>query len=268
MAEVTTRSRALHERALAVTPGGVNSPVRAFGRVGGDPLFAARGEGARLFDVDGRSFIDFVMSWGALMLGHAHPAIIAAVTTAAKQGTSYGVSSPAEVELAELIRELMPSLERVRFVNSGTEATMSAVRLARAATGRRLILKFAGCYHGHADGFLVQAGSGVATHGLPDSPGVPAETASLTLSVRYNDGDGVRAAFAAHGDDIACIIVEPIVGNAGFIEPIDGFLAELRALADASGALLVFDEVMTGFRVGAGGAQARYGVTPDLTSLG
>ncbi len=266
--EVAQGSAELLERARGVMPGGVSSPVRAFQRVGGEPFFVARGEGARLFDEDGRAYIDLVMSWGALMLGHAHPAIVRAVTDAAARGTSYGASTALEVELAETIRDALPSMERIRFVNSGTEATMSAVRLARAATGRRLVLKFTGCYHGHADGFLVQAGSGVATLGLPDSPGVPAEIAGLTLAVRYNDLDAVRDAFARRGDDIACIIVEPFVGNAGFIAPRDGFLDGLREIADAHGALLIFDEVMTGFRVAPGGAQARTGVRPDLTTLG
>ncbi|MEX0907242.1 MAG: glutamate-1-semialdehyde 2,1-aminomutase [Gemmatimonadota bacterium] len=261
-------SARLFDRAQSLIPGGVNSPVRAFGRVGGDPFFVDRAEGAYLHDVDGRSYIDYVMSWGALMLGHAHPAIARALMEAVGRGTSYGAPAGCEVELAELVTEMVPSLEMVRFVNSGTEATMSAVRLARAATGRDLILKFDGCYHGHGDSFLVRAGSGVATLGLPDSPGVPAALAELTLSVRYNDIDAVRTAFELHGDDIACVIVEPVAGNAGFIMPRPDFLAELREITSMHGTLLIFDEVMTGFRVAAGGAQELFDIRPDLTTLG
>jgi glutamate-1-semialdehyde 2,1-aminomutase len=249
-------------------PGGVNSPVRAFGRVGGEPFFVDRAEGAMLHDVDGRAYIDYVMSWGALLLGHAHPSVTRALSEAVRRGTSYGAPAGCEVELAELVVDLVPSIEMVRFVNSGTEATMSAVRLARAATSRDLILKFNGCYHGHGDAFLVQAGSGVATLGLPDSPGVPAALAELTLSVPFNDTDAVRAVFAQHGERIACVIVEPIVGNAGFIPPRDGFHELLREITTAHGALLIFDEVMTGFRVALGGAQERFDITPDLTTLG
>jgi glutamate-1-semialdehyde 2,1-aminomutase len=249
-------------------PGGVNSPVRAFGRVGGEPFFVDRAEGAMLHDVDGRVYIDYVMSWGALLLGHAHPSVTRALSEAVRRGTSYGAPAGCEVELAELVVDLVPSIEMVRFVNSGTEATMSAVRLARAATSRDLILKFNGCYHGHGDSFLVQAGSGVATLGLPDSPGVPAALAELTLSVPFNDTDAVRAMFRQHGERIACVIVEPIVGNAGFIPPRDGFHELLREITIAHGALLIFDEVMTGFRVALGGAQQRFGITPDLTTLG
>ncbi len=265
MAEQSLR---LFNRAREVIPGGVNSPARAFGAVGGEPFFADHASGARLTDVDGRRYIDYVMSWGALMLGHAHPAIVRAVTDAAQRGTSYGVPSGPEVELAELVVGMVPSIERVRFVNSGTEATMSALRLARAFTDRDLVLKFAGCYHGHADSFLVQAGSGVATLGLPDSPGVPAALAELTLTVPYNDLPAARAAGAEHGDRLACVIVEPVVGNAGFIPPADGFLQGLRDMCDDTGALLILDEVMTGFRVGPAGAQGRFGITPDLTTLG
>ncbi|HUF13154.1 MAG TPA: glutamate-1-semialdehyde 2,1-aminomutase [Longimicrobiales bacterium] len=261
-------SEQLRRKALRVMPGGVSSPVRAFGAVGGKPFFVDHASGSRLMDVDGREYVDLVMSWGALLLGHAHPSIVAAVQEQADRGMSYGVTSGREVELAELIRELVPSVEMVRFVSSGTEATMSAVRLARAATDRDLIIKFAGCYHGHADAFLVQAGSGVATLGLPDSPGVPTAVAAATLVARYNDLDEVGALFAAHPDRIACVIVEPVVGNGGLIPPADGFLAGLRRLCDDAGALLIFDEVMTGFRVAEGGAQARYGVRPDLTTLG
>lgn len=261
-------SARLFEQARMLLPGGVNSPVRAFRRVGGEPFFVDRAEGALLYDVDGREYIDFVMSWGAHMLGHVHPAVARALTEAIGRGTSYGAPSGGEVELAQLVVEAVPSVEMVRFVNSGTEATMSAVRLARAATKRDLILKFNGCYHGHGDSFLVQAGSGVATLGLPDSPGVPAALASLTMSVPFNDNDAVRAAFAEHGDRIACIIVEPVVGNSGYIPPRDGFLQALRQVASEYGALLIFDEVMTGFRVSLGGAQERFGVQPDLTTMG
>jgi glutamate-1-semialdehyde 2,1-aminomutase len=246
----------------------VNSPVRAFGRVGGEPFFVDHASGARLFDVDGRSYLDYVMSWGALMLGHAHPSIVRALADAIGRGTSYGAPNGAEVELAELVVETVPSVEMVRFVNSGTEATMSALRLARAVTGRDVLVKFDGCYHGHADYFLVQAGSGVATLGLPDSPGVPRAAAELTRSVAYNDLDALRALFAAEGERIACVIIEPVVGNAGFIPPIDGFLQGVADLARAHGALLIFDEVMTGFRVALGGAQERFGIDPDLTTLG
>ncbi|HSM34864.1 MAG TPA: glutamate-1-semialdehyde 2,1-aminomutase [Longimicrobiales bacterium] len=263
-----SRSEALFDRANALIPGGVNSPVRAFGAVGGRPFFVAAGAGAELRDVDGRAFIDYVQSWGALMLGHAAPEIVDAVREAAGRGTSFGAPCPAEVELAELVTRLVPSVEKVRFTNSGTEATMSALRLARGATGRDLVLKFEGCYHGHGNSFLVQAGSGVATLGLPDSPGVPAALAKLTLTAPYNDLDAVRDAFAAHGDGIAAVILEPVVGNAGFIPPVDGFLAGLREVCTDHGALLIFDEVMTGFRVALGGAQERFGVMPDLTTLG
>jgi len=261
-------SARLFERACTLIPGGVNSPVRAFRRVGGQPFFVDRADGVMLCDVDGREYIDLVMSWGALMLGHAHPSITRAISEAAQRGTSYGAPTGAEVELAELVVEMVPSLEMVRFVNSGSEATMAAVRVARAATKRDMILKFNGCYHGHADSFLVQAGSGVATLGLPDSPGVPASLAQLTLSVPFNDLEAVRDAFAKHGDDIACVIVEPIIGNSGFIPPQPGFHEALRAITEQHGTLLIFDEVMTGFRVAAGGAQERFGITPDLTTLG
>jgi glutamate-1-semialdehyde 2,1-aminomutase len=267
-AAAATGSERLMERARRLIPGGVNSPVRAFGGVGGEPFFVDRGEGAVLTDVDGRSYIDYVMSWGALMLGHAHPAVVHAVSEAAARGTSYGAPTSAEVQLAELVVEQLPSIEMVRFVNSGTEATMTAVRLARAATGRDLILKFSGCYHGHGDAFLSHAGSGMATLGLPSSPGVPETFAALTLTVPYNDLDAVERAFRREAGRIACVIVEPICGNAGFIPPANGFLQGLRALTSEHEALLIFDEVMTGFRVGPGGAQVRFGVTPDLTTLG
>ena len=262
------KSSNLFKRAQAVLPGGVNSPVRAFRKVGGEPFFVKRAEGARLIDVDDNSYVDYVMSWGALMLGHAHPAIVDAVQEAAERGTSYGAPNPLEVELAELVIQMVPSIEMLRFVNSGTEATMAAVRVARGATGRDMIVKFSGCYHGHADSFLVQAGSGVATLGLPDSPGVPAELAKLTLTAPFNDIAAVEQIFVKQGERIACVIVEPIVGNGGFIPPIDGFLQRLRAITQEYGALLIFDEVMTGFRVSPGGAQLRYGIAPDLTTLG
>ena len=263
-----TRSSELFDRAKRVLPGGVNSPVRAFRAVGGSPFFVAHGHGASLADVDGREYLDYVCSWGALILGHAHPAVLEAVQQAAARGWTYGTPCEAEVELAEEVRRRMPSLEMMRFVNSGTEATMAAVRLARAVTGHELIVKFEGCYHGHADGFLVKAGSGVATLGLPDSPGVPAALAELTLTAPFNDARAVADLFRAHEGRIAAIIVEPYVGNAGFISPDSDFHPALRAVCDQYGALLIFDEVMTGFRVASGGAQERLGVRPDLTTLG
>jgi len=265
---VRSESARLYARAQELIPGGVNSPVRAFRAVGGEPFFVARGEGARLHDVDGKEYIDYVMSWGALLLGHADPSIVAAIQRAATQGTSYGAPCPAEVELAEVVVEAVPSLEMVRFVNSGTEATMAAVRVARGATGRELIVKFTGCYHGHGDAFLVQAGSGVATLGLPNSPGVPAPLAGLTLTAPFNDLTAVEELFRRYGERIACVILEPIVGNGGFIPPVAGFLEGVRRLTREHGALLIFDEVMTGFRVAYGGAQGLYGVEPDLTTLG
>ncbi|MBI4538347.1 MAG: glutamate-1-semialdehyde 2,1-aminomutase [Gemmatimonadetes bacterium] len=258
----------LWERALRVLPGGVNSPVRSFRAVGARPFFVARGQGAYLWDTEGRRYIDYVLSWGPLVLGHAHPAVVSAVAAQLERGTSYGAPTAAEVELAERIIELMPVIEMVRFVNSGTEATMSAVRLARAATGRDRILKFSGCYHGHGDSFLVAAGSGVATLGLPNSPGVPGALAALTSVVAFNDLDAVEDVFRGRGDEIAAVIVEPVLGNAGCIPPQPGFLDGLRRITHAYGSLLIFDEVMTGFRVARGGAQARYGVTADLTTLG
>ena len=263
-----TRSAELFDRAKAVLPGGVNSPVRAFRAVGGTPFFVAQAHGACLTDVDGTTYLDYVCSWGPLILGHAHPAVLDAIRHAAERGWSYGAPCPAEVELAELVRQRMPAVEMVRFVNSGTEATMAAVRLARAATQRDVILKFEGCYHGHADSFLVKAGSGVATLGLPDSPGVPGSLAQLTVTVPFNDLSAVEALFARRGKQIAAVIVEPYVGNAGFIPPEPGFHPALRALCDRHGSLLIFDEVMTGFRVAPGGAQERLGVRPDLTTLG
>ena len=263
-----SRSGELFDRAKQLMPGGVSSPVRAFRAVGGTPFFVTRAAGCRLTDADGKSYVDYVCSWGPLILGHAHPAVLEAVRGAAERGWSYGAPCEGEVRLAEMVCRRMPSIEMVRFVSSGTEATMAAVRVARAATRRDLILKFEGCYHGHADGFLVRAGSGVATLGLPDSPGVPRALAELTVTVPFNDVAAVEDVFRRRGAEIAAVIVEPYVGNAGFIAPEPGFHATLRALCDAAGALLIFDEVMTGFRVASGGAQARLGVRPDLTTLG
>jgi glutamate-1-semialdehyde 2,1-aminomutase len=268
VAHTETTSARLWHRAQQLFPGGVNSPVRSFRSVASEPFFVDHAAGARLWDVDGNEYIDYVLSWGALMLGHAHPAVVSAVQNAASRGTSYGAPCGAEVALAELVTTCVPSVEVVRFVNSGTEATLSAIRLARAATGRDLIVKFAGCYHGHADSFLVQAGSGVATLGLPDSPGVPAALAALTLTAPFNDIAAVQELFDTAGDRIAAVILEPVVGNAGFIPPVPGFLEGLHGLTRAHGALLIFDEVMTGFRVALGGAQQRFGVQPDLTTLG
>lgn len=258
----------LFQRALQRIPGGVNSPVRAFKSVGGEPFFAARADGACLWDVEGHRYIDYVESWGPMVVGHNHPAVRAAVERAVRHGLSFGTPCADEVTMAETIASLVPSVEVVRMVNSGTEATMSAVRLARGATGRDLMVKFEGCYHGHADGFLVKAGSGALTFGVPTSPGVPKATADLTLTLPYNDLEAAKALFAARGDELACLIVEPVAGNMNCIPPVPGFLAGLRELCDAHGVVLIFDEVMTGFRVALGGAQAHYGVTPDLTTFG
>ena len=262
------RSSEILRRSRDLFPGGVNSPVRAFRSVGGDPVVAARGEGARIWDADGKEYIDYVLSWGPLVLGHAHPMVLDALDDAMRNGTSFGMPTELEVMLGELIRERMPHVEMMRFVSSGTEATMSAIRLARAFTGREAILKFDGCYHGHADSFLVRAGSGVATLGLPNSPGVPAHLAALTLTASFNDLEETRLLAKSAQGGLAAIIVEPIVGNAGFIPPADGFLQGLREIADETGALLVFDEVMTGFRIAPSGAKERFGVTADLTTLG
>jgi glutamate-1-semialdehyde 2,1-aminomutase len=264
----TTSSSRLFTRAQSVLPGGVDSPVRAFKAVGAAPLFIRRASGARITDVDGNTFIDYVMSWGPLIHGHAPRGLIKALGAAAKQGTSFGAPSPLEVELGERVRRLMPSIERVRFVSSGTEAAMSAVRVARAATGRDRILKFEGCYHGHADAFLVKAGSGALTLGTPTSPGVTRAASADTLVASYNDPASVRRVFDANQGQIAAVIVEPIAGNMGVVPPAAGFLAGLRDICTANGSLLIFDEVISGFRAAAGGAQAIVGVRPDLTCLG
>ncbi len=263
-----SKSEKYFERAEKVIPGGVNSPARACKAVDSKPIFIDSADGSCLIDVDGKEYIDYVGSWGAMILGHNHPKVMQALEDAIQQSTSYGAPTLAEVEYAELICKLMPNIEMLRLVNSGTEACMSVARLARAFTGRNMILKFDGCYHGHADSFLVKAGSGVATLGIAGSPGVPEELAKLTLSVPYNDLAAVEKAFKEHKDQIAAVIIEPIVGNSGLIVPTDGYLAGLRELCTAQGVLLIFDEVMTGFRVALGGAQAKYSIKPDLTCLG
>ncbi|MBK7949803.1 MAG: glutamate-1-semialdehyde 2,1-aminomutase [Deltaproteobacteria bacterium] len=262
------RSRREFRRAQRSIPGGVNSPVRAFGSVGGIPRFIAKAKGARITDVDGNEYIDYVGSWGPMILGHAHPKVLAAVREAMKSGTSFGAPTTRETDLAEAVRKVLPSIEKLRLVSSGTEATMSALRLARGVTGRPRILKFDGCYHGHSDGLLVGAGSGVATLGIPGSPGVPKAMTDLTIVAPYNDLGATREAFVRWGEQIAAVIVEPVAGNMGCVPPVPGFLAGLGALCDEFGALLVFDEVMTGFRVARGGAQRLYGIRPDLTTLG
>lgn len=263
-----TRSQELLQRAQQIIPGGVNSPVRAFRSVGGTPPFIVRGEGSRLFDVDGNEFIDYVLSWGPLILGHRPPCVIEALTKVLEIGTSFGAPTEREIELAEEIRDAVPSMEMIRLVNSGTEATMSALRVARGFTGKTLTIKFEGCYHGHVDSLLVKAGSGLATLGMADSAGVPAEFAATTISLPFNSLLQVEQAFAERGKDIAAIIVEPVAGNMGCVPPEPGFLEGLRRICTKHGALLIFDEVMTGFRVARGGAQALYGITPDLTALG
>lgn len=262
------KSISFFQQAQTLFPGGVNSPVRAFRAVGGQPLFIERGEGAYLFDVDGNRYIDYVLSWGPLITGHAHPKVVEAIQQAARKGTSYGAPSPLEIDLAKSVMDFMPNIEMIRFVNSGTEATMSALRLARAYTRRDKIIKFDGCYHGHADMLLVQAGSGVATLGLPDSPGVPATVAADTLVANFNDLDSVEALFKKYPDQIAAVIVEPVAGNMGVVPPLHGFLEGLRKLTTEHATLLIFDEVMTGFRVHPGGAQTLYNIKPDLTTLG
>lgn len=263
-----TRSQALFERALQLIPGGVNSPVRAFRAVGGRPVFIARAEGSRLFDVDGNAYIDYVGSWGPMILGHNHPEVRAALERALANGTSYGAPTELEVEMAELVVACVPSVEMVRMVNSGTEATMSAIRVARGFTGRDKIVKCEGCYHGHEDGLLVKAGSGAMTFGVPTSPGVPADVAKNTLTMPYNDLEALEVLVRANPGEIACVIVEPVPGNMGCIPPGEGYLAGLRKITAREGIVLIFDEVMSGFRVALGGAQERYGVTPDLTTLG
>ena len=265
---MSTRSKALFDAAQQVIPGGVNSPARAFGPVGGDPLFIVKGEGARIVDADGASYIDFVGSWGPLILGHAHPEIVAAVNEAAAGGTSFGAPTEIEVKMAQLVTEIVPSVEMVRMVNSGTEATMSAIRLARGHTGRNKIVKFEGCWHGHADSFLIQAGSSALTMGAPSSPGVTPGTAADSITVPFNDLEAVEKAVVENRDEIAAVIVEPIAGNMGVIPPVPGFLQGLRDVTTEMGIVLIFDEVITGFRVSCGGAQEFYGVTPDLTTLG
>ena len=262
------RSEQLFERAQHSIPGGVNSPVRAFKAVGGTPRFIQKADGPYIYDVDGKRYIDYVQSWGPMVLGHNNAKIREAVIHAADSGLSFGAPTEAEITMAEKVRELVPSMEMVRMVNSGTEATMSAIRLARGYTGKNKLVKFEGCYHGHADSLLVKAGSGALTLGVPSSPGVPADVAQHTLTVEYNNLDSVKQIFADVGEDIACIIVEPVAGNMNCIPPVEGFLEGLRSICDEHGAVLIFDEVMTGFRVSRGGAQERYGVTPDLTCLG
>lgn len=268
MTRKTEISHQLQERAEKMIPGGVDSPVRAFAAVGGDPPFIVRGQGSRIWDADGNQFIDYVGSWGPLILGHAEPSVVEAVTAAAKNGMSFGASTPAEADLAELVISAFPHIEKVRFVSSGTEATMSAIRLARAFTKRKFIVKFEGCYHGHADALLVKAGSGVATLGIPGSAGVPEEFTQFTLALPFQNTDAVEQAFSKFKNQIACVIVEPIVGNMGCVPPKREYLQFLREITKRDGTLFIFDEVMTGFRVAFGGAQELYGITPDLTTLG
>ena len=262
------KNEELFQQASKHIPGGVNSPVRAFKSVGGSPVFFKRGEGARLWDEEGKEYIDYVGSWGPMILGHSHPAVIAAVSNQLRAGLGYGAPTILETRMADMVCELVPSIEKVRMVSSGTEATMSAIRLARGATARDKIIKFEGCYHGHSDSLLVKAGSGALTMGVPTSPGVPAELAKLTLTLEYNNLQQVAEVMASEGSNIACIIVEPVAGNMNCVPPADGFLEGLRALCDQHGSVLIFDEVMTGFRVSLGGAQEHYSVSPDLTTLG
>jgi glutamate-1-semialdehyde 2,1-aminomutase len=263
-----SKSQAAFLEAKKLIPGGVNSPVRAFRAVGGDPIFIERGAGSKMYDIDGNEYIDYCLSWGPLILGHAHPEIVAAITETAQRGTSFGAPTLLETEMAQLVTDIVPSMEVVRMVNSGTEATMSALRLARSYTKRNKIVKFEGNYHGHADALLIKAGSGVATLGLPDSPGVPEAIAANTLTVPYNDIDSLKLAFEKFGEDIAAVILEPIAGNMGLVKPLPGFLEQLREITRQYGALLIFDEVMTGFRAAYGGVQALYNIDPDLTTLG
>ncbi len=268
MSRKTEQSRKLQKRAEQLIPGGVNSPVRAFVSVGCDPLYVVRGEGSRIWDADGNEYVDYIGSWGPLILGHAAPSVIEAVIAAARKGTSFGASTPAEADLAELVISAFPHMQKVRFVSSGTEATMSAIRLARAYTKRKYIVKFEGCYHGHADALLVKAGSGVATLGIPGSAGVPEEFTQFTLALPYNDVAALEQAFNKFKDQIACVIVEPVVGNMGCVPPVRGYLQALRAITRRDNALLIFDEVMTGFRLAFGGAQELYAIKPDLTTMG
>ncbi|MBW1890588.1 MAG: glutamate-1-semialdehyde 2,1-aminomutase [Deltaproteobacteria bacterium] len=262
------RSKKLFQHAKEVIPGGVNSPVRACKSVGRDPVFIDRAEGCMVYDADGNSYIDYVGSWGPMILGHRHPVVVSAIKATLERGTSFGAPTDLEIELAEMVIAAVPSIDTVRFVNSGTEATMSAIRLARGVTGRDLIVKFDGCYHGHADTLLVEAGSGVATLGIPGSPGVPEAFAAQTISIPYNDTESMNRVMAEKGQDVACVIVEPVAGNMGLVPPEEGFLAALREATQKSGSILIFDEVITGFRVSRGGAQALYDVMPDLTTLG
>jgi glutamate-1-semialdehyde 2,1-aminomutase len=265
---IRNKSKRLFRRARALIPGGVNSPVRAFKAVGGNPLFIERAKGSKLYDVDGNAYIDYVLSWGPLIMGHAHPRVVAALKAAAERGTSYGAPTELEVKLAELLIKAYPSMDKVRLVNSGTEATMSAIRAARGFTGRDKIIKFEGCYHGHADGLLVRAGSGAATFGVPDSPGVPKSYARNTLTLPFNDTKALKGLIEKEWKSIACVILEPVAGNMGCVLPRTGFLKNLRSLTRKYGIVLVFDEVMTGFRVAYGGAQERFGIKPDMTCLG
>jgi glutamate-1-semialdehyde 2,1-aminomutase len=262
------KSQSLYERALNIIPGGVNSPVRACKSVGADPLFIERGQGCLIYDADGNRFIDYIGSWGPLILGHRHPAVVEAITSVLERGTSFGAPTDLEIQLAQMVIEAVDSVDVVRMVNSGTEATMSAIRLARGATGRDMVIKFDGCYHGHADTLLVAAGSGVATLGIPGSPGVPEAVVQDTLSLPFNDMEAIKKVMDGKGDKIACVIVEPVAGNMGMVPPASGFLETLRELTQNHGAVLIFDEVMTGFRVAYGGAQSLYGIVPDLTCFG